>query len=166
MKPSIGRIVIFTLAQSHVDQIKDQRARNDGRLRGNGVVAGEQYPMIISRVWPEETYPGGMTVNGQLILDGNDSLWLTSVHESETGDPGTYSWPRSTQSPSIATLLEHARAERFKEVIKTFVGASTVEEMEQMKKFLETIPGMSAERPDALSALQVLIDDEKAIQAR
>lgn len=42
---------------------------------GNQVSAGDIYPMVIVRVWgstPESC------VNGQVLLDGNDALWVTS----------------------------------------------------------------------------------------
>lgn len=93
MKPTIGRVVLFTLSDSAVERINYQRKNSQGDLRGNPVQAGEIYPMIISRVWPEETYAGGETVNGQVMLDGNDSLWVTSAARADNGFPGTWHWP-------------------------------------------------------------------------
>lgn len=47
---------------------------------------GDKYPMMITRVWgdPEPGKPSSATpdtqVNGQVFLDGNDTIWVTSVH--------------------------------------------------------------------------------------
>lgn len=78
----------YCLTQSDVDQINDQRARSEGKLLGNAVHVGETYPLIISREWPAETCPPLGAVNGQVILDGNDTLWVTSVRPNPAqGDP-------------------------------------------------------------------------------
>jgi hypothetical protein len=90
MKPLLGKIVLYHLTARDVNLIEDKRARSEGALRGNPVVAGEAYPLVISRVWPASTYPGGKTVNGQVILDGNDPLWVTSVAPGDPGDEGTW----------------------------------------------------------------------------
>jgi hypothetical protein len=58
---------------------------------GNRVQEGESYPMLIVRVWgtgPESK------VNGQVHLDGNDVLWVASIHVGI--EPGTYQWPART----------------------------------------------------------------------
>lgn len=73
----------YSLTEQDVEKINDQRARSEGKLRGNGVMVGEQYPMIVVREWSAETYPPNGAVNGQVILDGNDTLWVTSVQPAE-----------------------------------------------------------------------------------
>lgn len=40
---------------------------------GNEVREGDQFPMIVTRVWQN-----GL-VNGQVLLDGNDNYWARSV---------------------------------------------------------------------------------------
>ena len=82
----------YSLTQQDVERIKDQRARSEGKLRGNAVMVGEQYPMIVTREWPAVTYPPNGAVNGQVILDGNDTLWVTSVQPAETDEiiPGRF----------------------------------------------------------------------------
>ncbi len=97
MKPSIGRIVHYRL--SRFDAISINKRRNDARSDrsaskaesgvivhvGNKVVAGEIVPMMITKAGPETL------VNGQVTLDGNDSLWvLTAVEGAEEGN---WSWP-------------------------------------------------------------------------
>ena len=52
---------------------------------GNSVQPGEFYPMLVTRVWS----PG--SVNGQVFLDGNDTLWATSVTEGT--EERQWSWP-------------------------------------------------------------------------
>jgi len=105
--PSIGRIVHYTLSEKDVEQIK--RLRHDstivttpprshmpkdvhGPFRvGNTPSAGDVLPLMIVRVWPDEGGPGIPGVNGQVMLDGNDVLWVTSVHEGEA--PSQWQWP-------------------------------------------------------------------------
>ncbi|MGZ4519758.1 MAG: hypothetical protein ACXVX9_00140 [Mycobacteriaceae bacterium] len=96
--PSIGRIVQYTL-NGH-DAAGVNRRREDAQRHqkehvatangvvvhtGNAVSAGDVFPMVITRVWNSEL------VNGQVLLDGNDLLWVTSVHEGE--GPRTFAWP-------------------------------------------------------------------------
>lgn len=83
---SLGAVHEYTLTESDVNQI--MRKRNDAKTSikegtvgntgfilhfGNDVQEGEKYPLIITRVWEN-----GL-VNGQVLLDGNDSLWVLSV---------------------------------------------------------------------------------------
>jgi hypothetical protein len=91
--PTIGQLVHYTLDSYDADMINKRRANAmthlaEHRLRmdgaqlhvGNGVAAGDVFPMMIVRVWgPEPTSP----VNGQLFLDGNDVCWVTSVSVGE-----------------------------------------------------------------------------------
>lgn len=102
MTPTIGRIVHYTLTSWDATQINERRddahrhlvehrERADGSVVhfGNSVLAGDTFPMVIVRVWNEE--PG--TVNGQVLLDGNDALWVTSVTPSDEPSAGHYNWP-------------------------------------------------------------------------
>ncbi|WP_434315849.1 hypothetical protein [Leifsonia sp. P73] len=99
--PTIGRLVHYTLSEADAEQINRrrddaerwrlaQRKRTlDGEAAevtgsqkhiGNRAEAGQVYPMLIVRTWgstPESV------VNGQVFLDGNDSLWVTSVGQGE-----------------------------------------------------------------------------------
>jgi hypothetical protein len=61
---------------------------------GNPAYNGEVYPMIVVRVWPDEYGPHFDGVNGQVLLDGNDTFWATSVKEGT--EPGTWHWPVRT----------------------------------------------------------------------
>lgn len=84
--PTIGRIVQYTLSEHDAAQIYD--ARHGNGHRGNEARAGDVYPMVITRVWG----PGpGAAVNGQVFLDGNDLLWVTSA--TEGAGPRHFRWP-------------------------------------------------------------------------
>ncbi len=55
---------------------------------GNDAKEGQTFPMLITRVWGDTPT---CAVNGQVFLDGNDVLWVTSVSVGE--GPRTFSWP-------------------------------------------------------------------------
>lgn len=101
MKPTRGRIVHYRFTSADADAIN--RRRGPGRPSrihgwpetaqahvGNPVVAGRTAPMIIVCVFPNEYGAGVPGVNGQVLLDGNDSLWVTSIEEGDA--PGQWSW--------------------------------------------------------------------------
>lgn len=98
MIPSIGRIVEYTLSDSDAAQINRRRADASANIKagtvgktgfalhiGNGVLEGEKYPLLITRVWGDRP---SSAVNGQVMLDGNDTLWVTSVAQGE----GPFHW--------------------------------------------------------------------------
>lgn len=80
----------------------------DGAVRhvGNHVGEGSVVPLIVTAVWPEEfgasarlshhpegtMYESHFGVNGQALLDGNDSLWVCSAPQDETLT-GCWFWP-------------------------------------------------------------------------
>ena len=105
--PTIGRIVHYRLTAQ--DAIEINRRRTDSgsiaqRMKGDpsewpvgaqahiGNIAyeGETFPMMITKVWGNTP---DSAVNGQLFLDGNDVLWITSVNAGE----GPRSFPLFTQ---------------------------------------------------------------------
>ena len=55
---------------------------------GNQAEEGQTFPMIITRVWGDTPE---WAVHGQVFLDGNDVLWVTSALVGE--GPRTFSWP-------------------------------------------------------------------------
>lgn len=73
MTPSIGRIVLYMLNEHDVGEINNRRG--DSPADVSTVVAGQEYPMLIVRVW-SDSY-----VNGQVFLDGCDSYWTTSRNQ-------------------------------------------------------------------------------------
>lgn len=82
--PTVGRIVHYRLSESDVALIAAKRKA--GGTFGNGVREGDTYPMLIVRVW------NPTLVQGQVFLDGPDTLWATSVAEGD--GPRTWSWPK------------------------------------------------------------------------
>jgi hypothetical protein len=44
---------------------------------GNYVQEGDIFPLVVTKEWPD-----GL-VNGQVLLDGSDTLWVTSVKVDE-----------------------------------------------------------------------------------
>ena len=51
---------------------------------GNEAFEGQILPMVITGIW------GDTCVNGQVFLDGNDTLWVTSVQQGS--DPGNWNY--------------------------------------------------------------------------
>lgn len=101
---TVGRIVHYVL---RADDAQAVNRRRDGYALnktggisevpegaqihvGNIAREGDHYPMIVVRVWDNEFGEGVPGVNGQVFLDGNDQLWVTSVKFSE--GPGTCHW--------------------------------------------------------------------------
>jgi hypothetical protein len=109
--PTIGRIVHFKLTADQAQQINRRRTTRTAIAEriseskwplgaqahmGNHASEGDVLPMIICRIWPDEYGEGIPGVNGQLFLDGNDCLWITSAREGlEPGGPlpGQWFWP-------------------------------------------------------------------------
>jgi phospholipase C len=95
MKPTIGRIVHYSLTSDNVLEITRRRVAKPHEAGwpagaqahvGNAPSVGQHVPMIVCVVWNSEG-----VVNGQAFLDGNDVLWITSAKEGT--EPGTWAWP-------------------------------------------------------------------------
>ena len=101
MLPTIGRIVLYTLSATDAEKInkrlKDaQLAMSQHRTASNGVMVhvgnsveeGNQFPMIITKVWGSDE---SSAFNGQVMLDANHTFWASST---AIGDgPGRCAWP-------------------------------------------------------------------------
>lgn len=92
MIPSVGRIVVYKLTEQDADAINKRRKDAATHLDthrinsngvqihvGNSVTAGDVFPMIITRAWGATE---NSSVNGQVLLDGNDLFWATSVSQA------------------------------------------------------------------------------------
>ncbi len=117
MIPSVGRIVHYQVTSYDVGRIKRQRDprhrtfRNTdgiivsgeahGHAFGNEPEVGQVFPLLITKVWGDTEESA---VNGQLFLDGNDSLWLTSVCQGE----GSGRWRDPRPGPAIPDSAEPA----------------------------------------------------------
>lgn len=100
MEITIGRVVLFKLSAHDAEEINRRRTtpnsvadrivlNQTGSAHwplgaqahiGNHAEPGEEYPMIVTRVWQSDV----VGVNGQVLLDGNDCLWVTSVQEGNS----------------------------------------------------------------------------------
>lgn len=109
--PTTGRTVQYRLTEGDVKRIRNSRnAANGGS--GNDPHPGDIVPLIVVRVWPDEFSPqrpicvdytgrpdkdawivpdSTFGINGQAILDGNDSIWVTSAPQAKAN--GCWSWP-------------------------------------------------------------------------
>ena len=87
-RPTVGRVVLYALSEGDVDEINRTRAvaALPPTRTGNAVHAGDEFPMVVVRVWP-----GAPSVNGQVLLDGDDSYWATSRVRGD--GPGCWRWP-------------------------------------------------------------------------
>lgn len=85
--PTLGRIVHLKLSPQHVAAINHQRSLLS--LMANPVSVGQIVPMIITAVHSETC------VNGKLILDGPDTLWVLSATRADDADmaDGDWKWP-------------------------------------------------------------------------
>jgi len=106
MKLTPGRIVLYKLSGDDAEQINRRRTNSASiadRLSketwprgaqahiGNEHRAGDVVPVIVVHVWPDEYGPGFEGFNGQAFLDGNDTLWVTSIKEGP--EQGQWMWP-------------------------------------------------------------------------
>ena len=95
---STGRIVQYTLRDADADAVNRRRADYAKTLPsiaggaqvhvGNLAHVGDVLPMMVVRVFGTNVTTA---VNGQVFLDGNDTLWVTSVYVGHS--PGTFAWP-------------------------------------------------------------------------
>lgn len=79
----LGLTVLYRLSKADVDLIAIRRRESEGQKQGNPAHEGERVPMIVTATWS-----AGDNVNGQVILDGDDSLWVTSVNRGD--QPGEW----------------------------------------------------------------------------
>lgn len=97
--PTIGRIVLYTLTDD--DAARINKRREDFKVHieresyldtgyvahwGNMATPGEVFPMLVVRV-----DGGSAVVNGQVFLDGADTLWKVAVPNGP--DMGEWEWP-------------------------------------------------------------------------
>jgi hypothetical protein len=127
-------VVQYTLGEDDAAKINKRRAdalanmathqeNSDGSIVhvGNDVSAGEAYPMIITKVWGSGADLNEATlVNGQVLLDGNDLFWVTSVAAGDSQHQ--YQWPQmvaqGATAPPVQQVLEPVNALSAQEVEK------------------------------------------------
>lgn len=89
-----GDIVLYRLTSDDAEQVNRRRVPGAGHgegwpagaqsHHGNHVKAGDVCPMVVVEVFNDIG-----KANGQVLLDGNDTLWVTSVVRGDV--EGTYS---------------------------------------------------------------------------
>lgn len=87
-QPSIGRIVHYRLSEQDHGRIVAMANRplpDGGSPLLNPTRPGDILPAIIVRVWDDGS------INAQVLLDGELTLWVTSRHFGDNG--GTWRWP-------------------------------------------------------------------------
>lgn len=89
----IGDTLIYRLSQYDVQRFA--QGNRLSREHGNPLNIGDELPLIVAKVWPHEFGEGVPGVNGQVILDGPETLWVTSVQEGNR--PGTWRFREQIQ---------------------------------------------------------------------
>lgn len=102
---TVGRIVVYALTAEDVAAIEVYRAkckhvdhRTDYTLarcaEGNPVHASQMFPLLVTAVYSPNM------VNGQVFLDGNDTLWVKHCEFDERAElyphEGKWIWPVRT----------------------------------------------------------------------
>lgn len=86
--PAPGRIVHYKLTSSDAQSITQRRAASNGIFSGNPVNEGDVFPAQIVKAWGDTPESACQL---QVMLDGNDTLWVTSRTHGE--QPGSFVWP-------------------------------------------------------------------------
>ena len=94
---TVGRLVLYKLSADDAEQINRRRADNADHTAanedwptgaqahvGNPAQEGDLLPTLVVKVWENNL------LNGQVFLDGNDSLWITSA--AQGGETGQWDW--------------------------------------------------------------------------
>lgn len=106
-KPYIGAVVQYILSKQDCEEINRRRRYAhgaEGRLSwpdgaqahtGNEAREGQIAPMVIVAVWGTSATS---CVNGQVLLDGNDSYWALSRNRAdELNTTGVWDWIEEQQ---------------------------------------------------------------------
>lgn len=103
MKPTVGRIVHYTLTETDAREINRRRqdaVDSDVSLMATGLQmhygmlasAGEVLPMVVTK-----TREGDNRICGQVYLNGNDTLfkhWVAMISYNDPDNPwGCWVWP-------------------------------------------------------------------------
>lgn len=114
MDPTIGRIVHYRISdddeaainrrRTHFHRMRDEMQGEKPGVQvhiGNRVTAGDIVPLVVTRIFANPKEGGPALVNGQVLLDGSDSLWVTSAGQGS--QPGMWDWPNISAEPDRAT---------------------------------------------------------------
>ena len=94
-----GRVVTYRLSEADAEAINRRREHarahiEEHRENSNGVQIHSGNPVQMDREFPMivvALMPPSRTVNGQVFLDGNDTLWVQMVPNGN--GPGCWRWP-------------------------------------------------------------------------
>ncbi len=146
--PTVGRVVLYSLSEQDVGEISRRRTTGHSiaeRIReaawpigaqahiGNDVRVGDVFPGIVVRTW------GGDCINIQVLLDGNDVLWVTSRNVADEPTPGRHHWMPYQKGQAAKT--------------------------EQMEKQLAESAGTAGPSADEVSALKKLLSSGQFVEA-
>lgn len=73
-EPKRGDVVLYRLTATDVQQVTAARTVF-AHKKGTTPAIGDDVAAIITRAW------SGRAINAQAFMDGNDSLWVTSIIE-------------------------------------------------------------------------------------
>lgn len=82
----VGDDVLYKLTKHEADLIVQRRALPGTTFGGNTPREGDVVPAKVTRIFS----PGSDVFNGQAFLDGNDTIWITSVQPGTL--PGQWTW--------------------------------------------------------------------------
>jgi hypothetical protein len=92
--PTVGRLIHYRLSTQDVADINRRRRRSAAAPknewgyiapRGNPVSTGQIVPAVVTATY------GGTTINANVLLDGTDTLWVTSRPHGD--EAGQWCWP-------------------------------------------------------------------------
>jgi len=89
-QPTIGRIVLYRMADDDVTRCRHDLSHNPPRLlkQFNQPQAGQTYAAVVTSVTDHPDHPD---VNLRVLLDGPFDFFAPSRDEGEA--PGTWHWP-------------------------------------------------------------------------
>lgn len=94
---TLGTTLLYRLSIDDVRRITEQRGTSTTTGRGNAHSVGEPRPLLVTAITLEGD--GATThINGQVLLDGADQLWVTHVREGA----GWGEWDRSYALADLA----------------------------------------------------------------
>lgn len=91
--PTVGRLIHYRLSTQDVADVNRRRRRSAAAPanewgyiapRGNPVSTGQVVPAVVTAVFGEK-------VNANVLLDGTDTLWVTSREQGS--EAGQWCWP-------------------------------------------------------------------------
>lgn len=72
----LGMRVLYVMDDGDVQAVNAQRSVSKNIFRGTDPVRKQMLPMVVTKIWgsPDDKM---CTVNGQVFMDGNDTLWVS-----------------------------------------------------------------------------------------